>query len=186
MRAQLEPLLKWATPSQKGFTDAVRRKYQATSPSLTQLKASQASSSRAAGSSNPTSSQASQRSSSQLTPAQIERARVEKERAERQRAEQIRAIELQNMLSSLEKLDDDGRRASILDNLCISDGILDIPEYEKEVPGLSSTLLKHQVSCDKVNNTRVVFIQDFFVVYLETSTPMVHRSRKPCATAERG
>lgn len=53
------------------------------------------------------------------------------------------------MLSNLEKVDDEGRRASLLDTLCSVDDILNLPVHPNP-PGVASgdlvvDLLKHQV-----------------------------------------
>ena len=60
-----------------------------------------------------------------------------------------RAAELKQMLTSLEKVDDEGRRASLLDTLCSSDDILNLPEHPNP-PSIASgelvvNLLRHQV-----------------------------------------
>jgi len=60
-----------------------------------------------------------------------------------------KAAELKQMLTSLEKVDDEGRRASLLDTLCSSDDILNLPVHPNP-PGIASgelvvDLLKHQV-----------------------------------------
>ena len=54
------------------------------------------------------------------------------------------------MLSNLEKVDDEGRRASLLDALCSVDDVLNLPVHPNP-PGVASgdlvvDLLKHQVS----------------------------------------
>ncbi|KDQ18333.1 hypothetical protein BOTBODRAFT_184989 [Botryobasidium botryosum FD-172 SS1] len=153
MRSQLEPKLKWATPGQRGFTDAMRRQSHASNSSSSRPSSSQASS--APRTTSYSISQSSQRQSSQsqprtapapaaLTAAQLQQKKAAQERAERERAEQARAMELQQMLASLEKVQDEGRRATVLDTLCANDGLLEIPEYEEEVEGLSVNLLRHQ------------------------------------------
>ena len=62
-----------------------------------------------------------------------------------------RAAELRQMLSNLEKVDDEGRRSSLLDTLCSMEDVLGSPEHPNP-PGIASgelrvDLLKHQV-CD--------------------------------------
>jgi SWI/SNF-related matrix-associated actin-dependent regulator of chromatin subfamily A3 len=62
-----------------------------------------------------------------------------------------RAAELKQMLSNLEKVDDEGRRSSLLDTLCSTEDVLSLPEHPNP-PGIASgelrvDLLKHQV-CD--------------------------------------
>ena len=61
-----------------------------------------------------------------------------------------RAQELRQILNNLEKVDDEGRRASLLDTLCSVDDVLGLPVYP-DPPGtangqLKVDLLKHQVS----------------------------------------
>lgn len=62
-----------------------------------------------------------------------------------------RAAELRQMLSGLEKVDDEGRRSSLLDTLCSTEDVLGLPKHPNP-PGIASgelrvDLLKHQV-CD--------------------------------------
>jgi SWI/SNF-related matrix-associated actin-dependent regulator of chromatin subfamily A3 len=69
----------------------------------------------------------------------------------KQQEEFIRAAELRQMLSNLEKVDDEGRRSSLLDTLCSTEDVLGLPEHPNP-PGIASgelrvDLLKHQV-CD--------------------------------------
>jgi SWI/SNF-related matrix-associated actin-dependent regulator of chromatin subfamily A3 len=75
---------------------------------------------------------------------------VQRAAYEKQRDALRRAAELKAMLSSLEKVDDEGRRASLLDTLCGQelDDILGLPEHPSP-PGktngeLKVDLLKHQ------------------------------------------
>jgi hypothetical protein len=71
--------------------------------------------------------------------------------AARRQVEALRnAAELRQMLSGLAKVDDEGRRGSLLDALCAVDDILSLP-MRKNPPGITSgelkvNLLKHQVS----------------------------------------
>lgn len=60
-----------------------------------------------------------------------------------------KATELKQMLNSLEKVDDEGRRSSLLDTLCSKEDILNLPLHPNP-PGLKNgdlqvDLLKHQV-----------------------------------------
>ncbi|KAJ3514328.1 hypothetical protein NLJ89_g2437 [Agrocybe chaxingu] len=60
-----------------------------------------------------------------------------------------KAAELRQMLNSLEKVDDEGRRSSLLDTLCSTDDILSLPLCPSP-PGIASgeltvDLLKHQL-----------------------------------------
>ena len=77
-----------------------------------------------------------------LTAAQLE--------AHRKMQEALRnAAELKQMLSSLEKVDDEGRRNSLLDSVCSKEDILSLPVHPNP-PGIKNgnlvvDLLKHQV-----------------------------------------
>jgi hypothetical protein len=60
-----------------------------------------------------------------------------------------RAADLRQTLSNLEKVDDEGRRSSLLDTLCSTEDVLGLPEHPNP-PGIASgelrvDLLKHQV-----------------------------------------
>jgi SWI/SNF-related matrix-associated actin-dependent regulator of chromatin subfamily A3 len=60
-----------------------------------------------------------------------------------------KAAELRQMLTNLEKVDDEGRRSSMLDTLCSADDVLNLPLHPSP-PGILSgeltvDLLKHQV-----------------------------------------
>lgn len=61
-----------------------------------------------------------------------------------------KAEELRSILNNLEKVDDDSRRDSLMDKLCATSDVLDLPEHPNP-PGLQSgdlnvDLLRHQVS----------------------------------------
>lgn len=60
-----------------------------------------------------------------------------------------KAAELRQMLNALEKVDDDGRRSSLLDTLCSTDDILNLPLHPNppgtKIGDLKVDLLKHQV-----------------------------------------
>jgi len=61
----------------------------------------------------------------------------------------VRAAELRQLLSGLERVDDEGRRASLLDTLFSTVDILNLPVHPNP-PGIASgelmvDLLKHQV-----------------------------------------
>ena len=78
------------------------------------------------------------------TPAQMEAIRKQQEALRK-------AQELQSMLSTLEKVSDEGRRSSLLDTLCSNGDILALPVHP-DPPGTKSgdltvDLLKHQVCC---------------------------------------
>lgn len=62
----------------------------------------------------------------------------------------MRAAELKQMLNGLERVDDEDRRASLLDTLCPTVDILNLPVHPNP-PGIASgelvvDLLKHQVT----------------------------------------
>lgn len=81
-----------------------------------------------------------------LTPAQL----AAQQEAQRKQAEALaKAQELRQILNTLEKVDDEGRRASLLDTLCSTDDVLTLPVHPNP-PGIQSgdlkvNLLKHQV-----------------------------------------
>ena len=60
-----------------------------------------------------------------------------------------KAIELRQILDNLEKVDDEGRRSSLLDSLCSNEDILNLPLHPNppsiESGDLLTYLLKHQV-----------------------------------------
>jgi SWI/SNF-related matrix-associated actin-dependent regulator of chromatin subfamily A3 len=67
----------------------------------------------------------------------------------KQQEEFARAAELRQMLSNLEKVDDEGRRTSLLDTLCSTEDVFNLPEHPNP-PGIASgelrvDLLRHQV-----------------------------------------
>jgi SWI/SNF-related matrix-associated actin-dependent regulator of chromatin subfamily A3 len=68
----------------------------------------------------------------------------------KQQEEFARAAELRQTLANLEKVDDEGRRSSLLDTLCSTEDVLGLSEHPNP-PGIASgelrvDLLKHQVS----------------------------------------
>ena len=77
-----------------------------------------------------------------------------------QQQEFARAAELRQMLANLERVDDEGRRGSLLDTLCSTEDILELPEHPSP-PGIASgelrvDLLKHQV-CGRLRRTDRAF-----------------------------
>ncbi|KAJ2925137.1 hypothetical protein H1R20_g11960, partial [Candolleomyces eurysporus] len=75
------------------------------------------------------------------TPAQLEAIKKQQEALQR-------AQELQQTLNTLERVNDEGRRSSLLDTLCSKDDILNLPVHP-DPPGIASghlqvDLLKHQ------------------------------------------
>lgn len=73
------------------------------------------------------------------------------EALKKQQEEFARAAELRQMLANLDKVNDEGRRSSLLDTLCSTEDVLNLPEHPNP-PGMASgelrvDLLRHQV-CD--------------------------------------
>jgi SWI/SNF-related matrix-associated actin-dependent regulator of chromatin subfamily A3 len=140
-RRELEPSLIWATPGQRGFLSS-------TASSRVAASASTATRTNSVAQAAPSSSQ--RRSGASQTPSQIEAVRKQQEALQK-------AAELKQMLSNLEKVDDEGRRSSMLDTLCSTDDVLNLPLHPSP-PGILSgeltvDLLKHQV-CIRVSVSR--------------------------------
>ena len=77
-----------------------------------------------------------------LTPEQVA--------AQKKLAEDMRkATELRQILGNMEKVNDEGRRASLLDQLLSADDVLMLPEHPNppgiDAGNLTVNLLKHQV-----------------------------------------
>jgi SWI/SNF-related matrix-associated actin-dependent regulator of chromatin subfamily A3 len=92
----------------------------------------------------------------------------------RQQEEFARAAELRQTLANLEKVDDEGRRSSLLDTLCSTEDVLNLPEHPNP-PGIASgelrvDLLKHQV-CGYLLVRDCAGAQ-FACVFTETSATM--------------
>ncbi|KIO29735.1 hypothetical protein M407DRAFT_226612 [Tulasnella calospora MUT 4182] len=121
-RKELEPLLNWATPGQRGFPIPGSNQTGVVGTSLSPKKGQRNAS--AAGPSNAV----SQLQQEQLIAAQ-------------------KAIELSRMMAGLAKVDDSARRATVLDALCGED-ILELPVHEdppsKAKGQLKNDLLRHQ------------------------------------------
>ena len=69
--------------------------------------------------------------------------------ARKQAEEMTKSTELRQILNSLEKVDDEVRRGSLLDTLCSVSDVLELPEHPSP-PGMAGgdlrvNLLKHQV-----------------------------------------
>jgi SWI/SNF-related matrix-associated actin-dependent regulator of chromatin subfamily A3 len=132
-RNQIEPLLNWATPAKHkaSASKAGGRSYEAaasyasyTAPELSGYDSS------GYGRQMPSTSQTAE--------------------ALRKRQEEFdRAAELRDMLSTLERVNDEGRRSSLLDTLCSTEDILNLPEHPSppsiESGELRVDLLRHQV-----------------------------------------
>ena len=94
----------------------------------------------------------------------------------KQQEEFARAAELRQMLSNLERVDDEGRRSSLLDTLCSTEDVLELPEHPSP-PGIASgelrvDLLRHQV-CGSLRRTDRAYTQSASTS-IETSTTMGH------------
>ena len=81
--------------------------------------------------------------------AQQEANRKQQEAMRKQQEAFARAQELKQILDNLEKVDDEGRRASLLDTLCSVDDVLGLPVHPSP-PSIATgelrvNLLKHQV-----------------------------------------
>lgn len=153
MRDRLEPRLIWATPGQRGFPSRLA------GPSARPDSTALVSSTSRAGPST-------QRRGAGQTHAQQEAARKQQEALQK-------AAELRQMLSTLEKVDDEGRRGSLLDTLCSTDDILNLPLHPNP-PGIKNgdlkvDLLKHQVMPIRVN-----LITDTDIILSEPSIAVVH------------
>ncbi|KII92184.1 hypothetical protein PLICRDRAFT_133581 [Plicaturopsis crispa FD-325 SS-3] len=138
-RSTLEPQLVWATPGQRGFPP----------------RTTGASSQRPPQSTQPAYPSSTAASSSMAPPATQKRAKAptaqqlaQQEAARKQQEALRRAHELKQMLTTLEKVDDEGRRSSLLDTLCSTDDILNLPLHPAppsiDTGELVVNLLKHQ------------------------------------------
>lgn len=139
----MEPLLLWATPGRRGFPT---RNNSSSQP----VPGAPSSSQRYGPSAVPA---PVPRASSQSRPTGITAAQIKaQEDAIRRQESLMKAQELKTMLNNLEKVDDEGRRISLLDKLCPTDDILNLPLHP-DPPGtkngqLTVDLLKHQVSSE--------------------------------------
>ncbi|KAH9961307.1 SNF2 family N-terminal domain-containing protein [Russula dissimulans] len=135
-RNQIEPLLRWAMPAQRGppaptpsTSTSTMRPYEAAAPYPSYV--------------DPRISGYDPRSLGYATymavPPEVLRGQQE---------EFARAAELRQTLANLDKVDDEGRRSSLLDTLCSTEDILNLPEHPNP-PGIASgelrvDLLRHQ------------------------------------------
>lgn len=168
-RQLIEPLLMWATPGARGFPPQNRtgtgssssstsevpgasHAYASSSYTASQYSSPYASSqfSRGAGGSRYGTTQPytfSQRTPA--APAAPAGPTPEQLEAQAKRQEALRrAAELRDMLAGLEKVDDEGRRHSLLDSLTSVDDVLSLPVHSNP-PGIATgelkvDLLKHQ------------------------------------------
>ncbi|KAG5353743.1 hypothetical protein C0989_002526 [Termitomyces sp. Mn162] len=133
----LEPRLIWATPRQRGFSS---QQSSSTSSRLTATGSTPTPYPHASGT-VPSIGTRPYATGSKQSAAQQEAIRKQQEATRK-------ATELKQMLSNLEKVDDDGRRSSLLDTLCSNEDILSLPLHP-DPPGIKNgslqvDLLKHQ------------------------------------------
>ncbi|KAJ3791022.1 SNF2 family N-terminal domain-containing protein [Lentinula aff. detonsa] len=126
--SQLQPRLVWATPGQRGFK----------SPRTTAQAGNRRTTAEDSGGSR-TPAYAAPAPGSSSTQLQ---------RYEKQQEALRKAVELRDMLNTMEKVNDQGRRSSLLDTLCTNEDILTLPAYESS-PSIANgqlkvDLLKHQ------------------------------------------
>jgi hypothetical protein len=157
-RQTLEPLLMWATPGQRGFGPPPSQRRN--------VPAMQAHTAPAYTSHHDPYLVPHKTHAPVLTPAQ--------EAAQKKLAEDMKkATELRQILDNLEKVNDEGRRASLLDQLLSTDDVLMLPEHP-DPPGISAgnltvDLLKHQVwAWPRPRNSQHAD------VYAETSIALVY------------
>lgn len=155
-RSILEPQLVWATPGQRGFPSRNNGTTSSRPAGKSYASGGEGSSSLLAGcsSSNITavgypygSSGVAQTPS--ISTTQREAMRKQQEAVLKQQEALRKAAELKQMIDGLEKVDDDGRRSSLLDNICSTEDILSLPLHP-DPPGIKKgnlkvDLLKHQV-----------------------------------------
>lgn len=173
-RALLEPRLMWATPGQRGFpprngvnTPVPGLPAPRPPPHVTPLRPPASQSYPLASKGYPSSQGSAYPSSSQratgMTAAQQEAARKQQEAARKQQEALAKAAELRQVLNSLEKVDDEGRRSSLLDTLCVVEDVLGLPLHPSP-PGIANgdlkvDLLKHQVGWDfMVHDNRSIMV----------------------------
>ena len=132
-RSDLEPQLVWATPGQRGFPKGQpinESSHRAVIRSRTTTQHNPGPSGQRAG-----------------APA---RTAAQQQAMKNQQEALQKAAELKQMLNTLEKVDDESRRSSLLDTLCSKDDILNLPLHPNPPSirngNLKVDLLKHQVS----------------------------------------
>lgn len=136
-RAILEPLLAWATPHQHGGSGLTG-----------QVPGALSSPSYAGTVSSAAQTYHSPSISNRRRGTNIAQSQVQDEVTKKQQEALHKAKELAQILGTLEKVDDDSRRTSLLDTLCAADDILNLPAHPNP-PGVASgdlvvDLLKHQ------------------------------------------
>lgn len=165
-RRELEPALIWATPGQRGFPPS-----RASSSTSATVNGRTGSVAPVMGYSAPIPSRSAPfPSSSQSSSVQTA---VQKEAIRKQQESLHKAAELRQMLNNLEKVDDESRRTSLLDTLCSTEDVLNMPLHQNP-PGRASgeltvDLLKHQVS-----RTCIFIPLELMVFFSASSLAMVH------------
>lgn len=192
-RVELERKLIWATPGQRGFSartgsgpapvPGAPQRHQIPQPaSYGSAYAGPSYGGAYGGSYGAGSSQRGVTVTKKLTPQQLA---AQQAALKKQAEDMARAQELRQILNNLEKVDDQGRRSSLLDMLCPTDDLLALPEHPNP-PGLAAgdlkvNLLKHQV------RTIIVFTTDILLIRIqEPSLAVVRRARIPGTSQERG
>lgn len=151
----LEPRLRWASDGGRNFTPRANHSESSLADIITAAAAASYNQRYGYDSPGYGGSQyhgyGSQPSSSQArsygpTPEQLR----EREAAiAKQREALQKAADLKQMLEGLEKVNDEGRRESVLDSLCSTEDVLNLPEHPdppgKKAGNLVVDLLKHQV-----------------------------------------
>ncbi|KAG6873428.1 hypothetical protein C0995_015853 [Termitomyces sp. Mi166 len=136
-RDSLEPRLIWATPGQRGFSS--RQSSSMSSRSTTTIPAPLP---------HPQASGIPSSIGARPGAGGSKQSAAQQETIRKQQDSLRKAAELRQMLNSLEKVDDEGRRSSLLDTLCSNEDILNLPLHPSP-PGLRNgnlqvDLLKHQ------------------------------------------
>ena len=165
-RETIERRLIWATPGQRGFPPPnadgsrvvpgagrePRRTYNTNGPASSQAipGPTYPQPPQHPGSSQyPTSQAVSASQTARVNPLATEQQRKQQAALLAQQDALRKAAELRSMLNTLEKVDDESRRTSLLDTLCSTEDVLKLPVHPSP-PGLTSgeltvNLLRHQV-----------------------------------------
>ncbi|PIL34185.1 transcription factor [Ganoderma sinense ZZ0214-1] len=145
-REILEPKLIWATPGSRGFSkpgpNGVRPVPGAPAQRGAPIQAPVPSASQRAAP-LPSQQQRAQRISAAQQEALRKQQEAQQEAIRKQQEAFRRAEELRQILNNLDKVDNEGRRASLLDTLCSVDDVLALPVHPSP-PGLASGQLKSQ------------------------------------------
>lgn len=141
-RDMLEPMLTWATPQQKGLPQRARGGIPGVSSAVATAALS------AGGGAVPSAYTAAFAATMGMAGPSQARG-ITSAQSDAQQEAFVRAAELRQMLSGLERVDDEDRRSSLLDTLCSTGDILKLPEHPNP-PGIANgelvvNLLKHQV-----------------------------------------